>query len=150
MSTNYYFRVVEGPLAACAPLHIGKISGGWQFSFQGFLEEGGLRALPAASWGSMSIQVQVPRLMLRSFDDWMEFLSSTPGVIVSEYDEEMSFADFERMVRLRGPKATTSEEGALLNHFDYLKLHEETYGPVDPAKDWKDPLGYSFCAAEFC
>lgn len=149
MSTNYYFRVSEGPLAACAPLHIGKTSGGWQFHFQGYLEEGGLKTLEVSRLGALHIQVLVPRLMIRSLDDWLEFLDTTPGVILNEYGEELPVERFKQLVRSHGPGCATAAGKLLANHVDYLASNASVYGPVNVNKDWKDPQGYAFTTVEF-
>lgn len=65
MGTNYYLEE-DGEL-----VHIGKSSGGWEFSFRGYED-------------------------IRSWEDWQSKIAGRD--IVDEYDGKMSFADFKQMV----------------------------------------------------
>ena len=75
MGTNYY-AVKKKPSLANEPLHIGKSSAGWKFSFQGYQDE----------------------LNIKSIEDWKDFLKNNDVVILNEYDEEVSYDDFFELV----------------------------------------------------
>lgn len=90
MGTSYYHRTTI--CAKCNRFderHIGKSSGGWQFSFQGYRD-----IMPA----------------IRSFLDWKRELESG-GKIFDEYNREVSFDEFVEFVE--------SKQSEPNNHHDF-------------------------------
>lgn len=75
MGTNYY-AVKKKPSLYNGALHIGKSSCGWKFCFQGYEDE----------------------LNIKSIEDWKKYLKSDDIVILNEYDEEVSYNDFFKLV----------------------------------------------------
>jgi len=75
MGTNYYAR--EGICKECGvskkETHIGKSSYGWTFTFHSTDE-------------------------IRSYKEWIEFLSQKEVKIFNEYGDEVSLKDFKKMV----------------------------------------------------
>lgn len=109
MGTNYYYRI--DPCKECGHskeiYHIGKSSWGWSFSFQAIEK--------ANSW-----------------KEWQMFLQ-TVGKIFNEYDEEISYEKFKKIVEDRAHPS-----GKLLNH---AERH--------PENCFRDDEGYSFSNYEF-
>lgn len=108
MGTNYYFRenICKECNHASKETHIGKSSGGWTFSFHATDTE-------------------------KSWVHWQLLLDSDVGKIFDEYERELSFAEFKKIVEDRGDN--------LLNH---AKEH--------PEGCFLDDKGYSFSTYEFC
>ena len=102
--------------------HIGKASGGWAFSFQGY-----------------------PWNKLTSWKDWKEFLKDQQ--IVDEYGEEMRYNEFVEMVEtFKSPTYINSRTGKQnLSQFGESKKN----GYFDIERDWIDEQGHSFTAVEF-
>lgn len=79
MSTNYYFNPQREACLTCErsfePLHIGKLSGGWEFTFAGH-----------------------EKLGILTFADWRVVLQ-TGGTIVDEYGRAVSLDDFVALVK---------------------------------------------------
>ena len=75
MGTNYYARVE--PCKTCGvpkqEIHIGKSSAGWTFTFHATED-------------------------IRSYKDWLKFLSSKEIRIFDEYDREVSLKKFKDLV----------------------------------------------------
>ena len=92
MGTNYYHRT---NICECCnrydEKHIGKSSAGWQFSFQGYVND-------------------IPRI--ESFEDWKRELL-TEGKIFDEYSREISFENFVKLVE--------GKQSQSKNHYDYCK-----------------------------
>lgn len=83
MGTNYY--AVERKFAIHRNiLHIGKSSLGWKFNFRGYQDY-------ELDWNK-------PHISLNSLEEWKEFLSNPEYGILNEYDEEISYEDFFKMV----------------------------------------------------
>jgi hypothetical protein len=125
MGTNYY---VAKNLCECCnrydeEYHIGKSSGGWAFTFQGY-----------------------PAVRLTSWKAWKEFLKDQ--VIMDEYHERIDYDWFVQYIE--GPKAPTfvNEQGRKnLHHNNYVK--ENQYPYFNPEYDWDDSDGYAFSTREF-
>jgi hypothetical protein len=148
MSTNFYFIPTEGPLVAFAELHLGKRSGGWQFSFQGYVEPGGKRRVQVSDSG-LTVEVSIPPLNIRSYADWKDVLRSTPGRIHDENGVEYSFDEFEKEVASLAPGQRWGDSSPLLNHYDHVLEHQHRYGELDPTRNWKDAEGFSFSGYDF-
>jgi hypothetical protein len=148
MSTNYYFHPTSGPLMAfSSPLHIGKSAGGWEFIFQAYDIEGGVRHLAVSSSCNLLVKAQVPAVKLRTRQAWRELLRSGCGRIENEYGTAYSVEEFEDMVELLSPGKTWKPSGEpLQNHYDYMKVGGYS---VSENTDWKDPEGFSFSLTNF-
>lgn len=124
MGTNYY--VIKNKCECCKrydqEYHIGKASGGWAFSFQGY------------TWNKLT-----------SWKDWKEFLKDQQ--IVDEYGEEISYNEFVEMVEtFKSPTYVNSRTGKQnLSQFEESKKN----GYFDIERDWIDEQGYSFTTVEF-
>lgn len=125
MGTNYY---VAKNLCECCnrydeEYHIGKSSGGWAFSFQGYREE-----------------------RLVSWKAWKEFLKNQ--IIKDEYGDTMPYEDFVTMVETYKAPGYVNENGRKnLQHNEVGK--KDKYPWFNPEYDWDDEDGYSFCSREF-
>ena len=84
MGTNYY--AVERKFSLHRNiLHIGKSSCGWKFLFHGYQDY-------ELDWNK-------PHISINSVEDWKKFLSNTEEYgILDEYDEEISYDDFFKLV----------------------------------------------------
>lgn len=123
MGTNYY--VIKDKCECCKrstrEYHIGKSSGGWAFSFQGY-----------------------PWNKLTSWKAWKEFLKDQP--IEDEYGDPVSYDDFVKMVEQYKAPGFCNETGRVnLQHNDECKKS----GWFNPEMDWDDEDGYSFTTREF-
>lgn len=66
-------------------LHIGKSSLGWKFLFHGYQD--------------YELEWNKPHININSLEDWKSFLSNTEEYgILNEYDEEISYENFFKMV----------------------------------------------------
>ena len=83
MGTNYYAIKRKLSLYGSA-LHIGKSSAGWKFLFRGYQDE-------ERNYG-------IDRLNINSIDDWKKYIKENNLAIFNEYDEEISYDDFFKMV----------------------------------------------------
>lgn len=123
MGTNYYHRT---NICKCCnrydKQHIGKSSGGWEFSFQGYKDE-----------------ENQPKIA--SFEDWKREFQAD-GKIFDEYGKEYSFDEFVKMVETK--KGGTFNDRPNLNQYDYCKEK----GCIT-SRDWKDDDGHAFTSAEF-
>jgi hypothetical protein len=152
MGTNYYWKPgKEHRLAAAAPLHIGKASGGWEFSFQAY-EVKGAENTRVTIGEALSIVMDTRpfALSIRSWKDWQALLAQG-GTVEDEYDSEVSLADFVKMVETLKPGgtwATPSGPQLLLSHVAELRNgFNKTF--YDPLRDWVDSAGYSFSLSDF-
>lgn len=123
MGTNYY--VIKDKCECCKrstrEYHIGKSSGGWAFSFQGY-----------------------PWNKLTSWKAWKEFLKDQ--AIENEYGDPVSYEDFVKMVESYKAPGFCNENGRVnLQHNDEGKRK----GWFNPETDWDDEDGYSFTTREF-
>ena len=123
MGTNYY--VIKDKCECCKrstrEYHIGKSSGGWAFSFQGY-----------------------PWNKLTSWKAWKEFLKDQP--IEDEYGDSVSYADFVKMVEEYKSPGFCNENGRVnLQHNDESRKQ----GWFNSETDWDDEDGYSFTTREF-
>ena len=83
MGTNYY--AVERKFAIHRNIiHIGKSSAGWKFLFQGYQDY-------ELDWNK-------PHISINSLDDWKKFLTNKNYGILDEYDDEISYENFFKMV----------------------------------------------------
>ena len=98
MGTNYYHRT---NICSCCgrydETHIGKDSFGWQFSFQGLVDE---EMKPVVS----------------TYKEWKDRLLS--GRIFDEYGREIGYQDFLDLVE--------RSQSDKLNHYDYCVEHHPT------------------------
>lgn len=125
MGTNYY--VAKNFCECChrydEEYHIGKSSGGWAFTFQGY-----------------------PAERLTSWKSWKEFLKNQ--IIMDEYRERISYDWFVAFVENeKSPNYTWGENRKNLSHNAAGK--EGSYPWFDPKYDWDDEDGYSFSSREF-
>lgn len=148
MSTNFYYRTFTGPFKGFKTLHIGKRSGGWQFTFQAYDESEGTVTMtsPASALGAI---VELPHLSLRSAQDWKDFMSKNSGRIEDEYGTVFSNSEFWQMVDEHAPGKTWVTGEPLLNHFDELVKNQNRYGKINPDIDWKDAEGFSMTLSNF-
>ena len=117
MGTNYY--AVKNKPSIETPIHIGKSSYGWLFSFQ--TQHDSWREVPVV-WTTYD---EVVDWLNKHVEEKKEY------VIINEYDEIISFNDFLDMI-----EANYHDENNLNNpdNFQYCR---------------KDPNGYRFCDGEF-
>lgn len=74
MGTNYY--TIPRKRSICQEVkHIGKSSYGWKFLFRGYEEEN-----------------------IRNVEDWKKYIKENDLLILDEYDDEISFEDFFKLV----------------------------------------------------
>jgi len=83
MGTNYY-AVKKKPSLYNGALHIGKSSAGWKFLFRGYQDE--------------ELNYGADRLNINSIEDWKKYLKENNVVILDEYDREISYDDFFKLV----------------------------------------------------
>lgn len=80
MGTNYY--AVEKRVSLHRRVfHIGKASAGWKFCFRGY--QG---------------RTDFDSLCIKSIEDWKSILSSGDFAILNEYNDEVTYDDFFKMV----------------------------------------------------
>ena len=122
MSTNYYHRYNICDLCErYDERHIGKSSGGWQFSFRAYQNEN-------------------LNLVIISWNDWKSVL--VKGKIFDEYGTEISYDDFIAKVE--------SSKGKQ-NHYDYVKdsPNYREYGMKPLEGCFKDSDNWDFSYEEF-
>lgn len=125
MGTNYY---VAKNLCECCnrydeEYHIGKSSGGWAFSFQGY-----------------------PAVRLTSWKAWKEFLKNQ--IIMDEYGERINYESFVHMIETYKAPGYVHEDGRKnLQHNEQGKIDNRPW--FNPEYDWDDEDGYAFCSREF-
>lgn len=132
MGMNYYLR--SKPCPTCQHVdvkkHIGKASTGWEFFFQGFLDDS-----------------------IVSYADWINEFSDEKNEIVDELGEVMGFEAFNQMVCARkglmnhfnvtkGVPLTEKEK-------EYCKDRHNHCGYSPDAKVWKDNQGFAFTESTF-
>ena len=119
MGTNYY--VAKNKCDCCnrydKEYHIGKSSWGWSFTFQGY------------KWDNLT-----------SWKLWKEYLKDK--IIVDEYGEFMSHADFVEMVETVKSPGYVRQDGK-------KNLSYNSGNWFNPKYDWDDEAGYSFTSREF-
>ncbi len=125
MGTNYY---VAKNLCECCnrydeEYHIGKSSGGWAFSFQGY-----------------------PAVRLTSWKAWKEFLKNQ--IIMNEYHERINYESFVHMVETYNAPGYVHEDGRKNRQHNEAGKNDK-YPWFNPEYDWDDEDGYSFCSREF-
>lgn len=82
MGTNYY--CMERKISMHNRiLHIGKSSLGWKFLFQGYENAEGIFD---------------DEIYISSVEDWKDYLNNPKVIILDEYDSEISYKDFFKMV----------------------------------------------------
>lgn len=108
MGTNYYAR--EKICKCCGhakkETHIGKSSAGWTFSFHSTDE-------------------------IRSFREWIDFLTQDDVKIFDEYEKETSLKDFIKLVNSK-------------------KNEKHNHAKEYPEGSFLDPEGNSMSKGEFC
>lgn len=136
MGTNFYAKVNVCPHCHRPEktLHIGKRSGGWEFSFRGYICD--------------VLEYNEAGRIIRSCEDWEKFLSE-PGIVIedeygAEYDAETFFKEEVLETRRRGA----------LNHYDYCFNEARKADYLPPSNEylnkcWKDEFGWSFSDWEF-
>lgn len=122
MSTNFYHRFNE--CECCGRYderHIGKRSGGWEFSFRAYTDEEGKPF--AVSW-----------------QNWKAILKK--GRIFDEYGKEVTYDEFV---------ADVEESKGKTNHYDYVKGAPQyrEYGMDFLRGEFKDSEGWSFSGEAF-
>lgn len=125
MGTNYY---VAKNLCECCnrydeEYHIGKSSGGWAFSFQGY-----------------------PAERLTSWKAWKEFLKNQ--IIMDEYGERINYESFVHMIETYKAPGYVNENGRKNQQHNEAGKNDK-YPWFNPEYDWDDEDGYSFCSREF-
>lgn len=125
MGTNYY--VAKNHCDCCnrydEEYHIGKSSGGWAFSFQGY-----------------------PAERLTSWKAWKEFLKNQ--TIMDEYGDRINYESFVVMIETYKSPNYVNENGRKnLQHNEVGK--KDKYPWFNPDYDWDDDDGYSFTTREF-
>lgn len=126
MGTNFYHRTRSGFFGLFGETeerHIGKRSGGWRFSFRGYVEHRDM---------GMSKTV-----IIGSWKDWKRVLKR--GRIFDEYNKQWPYSEFVDMVE-------KSNAPGCMNHYDEMLKDCPSY----LQNDWKDEDGWSFSAREFC
>jgi hypothetical protein len=121
MGTNYYAKIDACPTCGHGKeIHIGKSSFGWTFSFHAVDEW----KLPEMECG------------IRSYKEWLEFLSKPNVKIFDEYGVEKSLKEFKDLVE--------SKRKEKMNHTIYCKREY----PKDD-RNFLDSEGHSFSNGEF-
>ena len=121
MGTNYYAR--ENACPTCGKgneIHIGKSSGGWTFSFHAVDE-----------WET---EEGVP---IRSYKDWIRFLSKDNVKIFDEYGNECNLKYLKDLVE---SKRKEKHNHTLYCQNEYPTLYQSNF---------LDPAGHSFSEGEF-
>lgn len=123
MGTNYYANIK--PCKCCKKpekqLHIGKSSFGWTFTFHAVDEYESIDNKPIDSWKR-----------------WKEVLSVTDITITDEYDNDVSFDDFCKLV--------DSKKTERNNHVVYCRQKGRNY-VIN--KDFMDEEGNAFTGEVF-
>ena len=123
MGTNYY--VAKNKCDCCnrydEEYHIGKSSGGWAFTFQGYKYDG-----------------------LVSWKHYKEFLKDQ--IIMNEYGERIDYDWFVHFIETVKSPAYVNDNG---NKNAIHNESGRKAGYFNPEYDWDDEDGYSFCAREF-
>jgi hypothetical protein len=129
MGTNYYH--IKDKCPHCGrhdePLHIGKSSGGWTFSFHGTEQ-------------------------IRSYKDWLSQLSI--GTIQDEYGDEISLEEFKKFVESKRGEPWNHARDVGVPGSAYSVAMKEKYGDSCESRrpdgmEWLDDEGNSFSYGEF-
>jgi hypothetical protein len=128
MGTNYYLHrnVCDHCKRGDPPLHIGKSSAGWTFSFRGYRSE----------WDAESIGRKIV-----CETDWRVFLEESvkAGCVVrDEYGRDVSLSELWSWVNTKRAEPH--------NHTTYCMKHHHDYAAE---KCWLDGNGNSFSEADF-
>jgi len=85
MGTNYYLHqnVCEHCKRSDEPVHIGKSSGGWSFSFRGYRSE------------------HDPLGAITSEADWRRVITEGDGQILNEYGDRIGVIEFWQMIEAK-------------------------------------------------
>ena len=122
MGTNFYYftgKIKEG-IPAETGLHIGKLSAGWVFHFQAYEK-------------------------LRTIPQYKAFLKE--GYIYNEYDEEVSYEDFWRIVEDSLKPDPWDNEPPY--SFDNLPEGDNTSSRLTGIEEWMSS-GFMFTKNDFC
>lgn len=132
MGMNYYLRTVPCECCGHSPVkkHIGKASSGWEFYFEGYLDES-----------------------IVSYSDWINEMADEKNEIINEQGEVMSFEAFNQMVHSRkgllnmfnvtkGVPITEAER-------EYCRERDNHCPYSSDAKCWKDNIGNAFSDSPF-
>jgi hypothetical protein len=124
MGTNYY---VAKNLCDCCKrydeeYHIGKSSGGWAFTFQGYKYDG-----------------------LVSWKYYKEFLQDK--IIMNEYGERIDYDWFVHFIETVKSPSYVNPDNGNKNHLHNDAARKSGY--FNPEHDWVDEDGYSFSDREF-
>lgn len=124
MGTNYYLytEICKHCGRSDDPIHIGKSSVGWHFSFRGYLDD----------WYDFQIT---------TFEEWKKFLVekiSRGAIIKDEYGREIQLMDF--LTLIANKQNSKYKSPALAS----MASRYSTY-----RQDWVDDDGYSFSNYEF-
>jgi len=140
MGTNYYLRTPICPTCGHEEpdIHIGKLSAGWEFQFQGYEGEGGTYIV---RYGSINLEKEMGGrpLHITSWKEWQEFIQDHPELpIVDEGGCPVSLEELTQIVEgLRGR--------GLLNNQTYHCSY-----PLPPEiRQELDEEGYDFTFCEF-
>jgi hypothetical protein len=138
MGTNFYHKYTIGPLAFLGiglteKRHIGKRSGGWEFSFRGYKDRTEYRD------GGMNKKTVKG---ITSWKQWKKILKR--GKIFDEYGTQWNYSEFVEKVEM-------SRAPGFQNHYNYTieAGHQHMYNNFH-AENWKDDDGWSFSSTEFC
>lgn len=147
MGTNYYWTPTNSlGFPSPSSLHIGKISGGWQFMFQGYTPES-----LKQRWAHRPDAHELPsEYTIKSWEQWKALILSG-GIVSDEYDHTLRAEDFIEMVELRSPGKLV-QGNPLPNAL--LALREDPRHRDDPQwhdeeRNWLDDRGFCFSIANF-
>lgn len=115
MGTNYYFLpdVNDEEYGMIKSIHIGKNSAGWIFSFHGYCDEftipDGVDMKPyniQSEFGSSDgilYRMEPVHPVIRSKNEWIQFIERKNGSIVNEYGTVISIEKFKEMIAENSP-----------------------------------------------
>lgn len=122
MSTNYYARTAD---TIGEGVHIGKRSGGWDFLFRAYPDDG-----------------------ITDCEAWHAYLSRPSVRIVSEHGVEYELAEFWGDAVKR--PADVGGQHVMRCHDDYWRGHRDPVSASLADKQWTDKHGHPFANYEFC
>ncbi|MEL6493567.1 MAG: hypothetical protein AAFQ41_00405 [Cyanobacteria bacterium J06623_7] len=128
MGTNYYLRFNTCPNCDRAnELHIGKSSGGWRFSFRGYID-------------SFDVEELIPdKLPIKNIQDWRRVIDREDCRIFDEYETEHTKESFYSLI---------TQKSGLQSHAAYVHQNAIKY-PEYLDDNWHDDWGNSFTSTEF-
>jgi hypothetical protein len=133
MGTNYYLHY---NICKCCSrsdeIHIGKSSGGWTFSFQGYRANG--------TYYTEIKDKDEKELKIESYKDWLSFLErmiAKGSEIRDEYNEKISLDKFKELVERKKDEK--------FNHTKYCMVEH----PSSMKDLWLDAEGHSFSDGDF-